>query len=256
MVEYNNMNKQLADKTEMKELIERRLQNFFGYGSLGAPVWFVGMEEGLGHKTDIEKKLAIRFRAADGKHTIDMRRDLIELTEHMKWFVPGGSIQPTWKYPIALYLYLKNGKEVFKEHIRAHQIEVLGDIARKVTTTVELMPLPSQKADESTWLYKKYGIDGLSSRKDYLATYKKMRALKLRELIGKHKPRLIIFFSLGYRKDWEFVMGAEAKEVTPQFFSGETNGTVFCIMPQSSMPGMSYDRLFDFAKKIKKRIHL
>jgi len=51
------------------ELVERRIANFWGYGSFGSPAWFVGMEEGLGPETEIEE----RFRAADGKATIDRR---------------------------------------------------------------------------------------------------------------------------------------------------------------------------------------
>jgi len=51
------------------ELVERRIANFWGYGSFGSPAWFVGMEEELGPVTEIEE----RFRAADGKATIDRR---------------------------------------------------------------------------------------------------------------------------------------------------------------------------------------
>lgn len=242
---------------ELKQLIERRIQNFFGYGSLDAPVWFVGMEEGLGHKSDIDRKLEIRFRAADGKVVIDMRKDLRELEEHMKWFERGGKIQPTWKYPIALYLFFRNkNRSVTKEEIRHHQTVILGDCEIKETVTIELMPLPAQKADEATWLYAKYGISGLTTRREYIETYKAMRIIKLRALIEKHKPRLIIFFSLKYREDWVRIMGEDAKEITRQFYFGTKNETSFCITPQSSMPGMSYARLYEFAEKIKTQVKL
>ena len=53
------------------ELVGRRIANFWGYGSFGSPVWFVGMEEGLGPEREIEE----RFRAAAEKATIVFRCD-------------------------------------------------------------------------------------------------------------------------------------------------------------------------------------
>ena len=187
------------------DLIQRRIDNFWGYGSLEAPVWFVGMEEGLGPTTDTGE-LEIRFRAADGKATIDMRQDMAHVDGHIKFFRSDPPIQPTLKYPIALYLYLKNnnGGKPSKEDIRAHQGLVLGDNKQKESTAIELMPLPSQKAHESTWLYERYGVLGLDSRENYLSSYKPKRVLELKSLIEKYSPKLVVFYSLGYLPEWTF----------------------------------------------------
>lgn len=233
-------------------LIQNRIKNFWGYGSLNAPVWYVGMEEGLGPTTDTEE-LEIRFKAADGKITVDMRKDMAHLVGHMKWFQKNSPIQATWKYPIALYLYLKNHRIPTKEDIREHQGLILGDKEKKESTTIELMPLPSQKAHESTWLYKKYGVIGLDTRKEYLNTYKPKRVKELKNLIEKYSPKLVIFYSIEYLPEWTEIIGQKPKEITKQMYYIQKEETNFCILPQGASFGMSYKRLYEYADKINKR---
>jgi hypothetical protein len=236
-------------------LIQNRIKNFWGYGSLDAPVWYVGMEEGLGPTTDTEE-LDIRFKAADGKTTVDMRKDMSHLVGHMKWFHKDSPIQATWKYPIALYLYLKNHKIPSQQEIREHQGLILGDKIKKESTTIELMPLPSQKAHESTWLYKKYGVSGLNSRKEYLDTYKSKRVKELKNLIEKRSPKLVIFYSIGYLPEWTEIIGQKPKEITKQMYYIKKGETSFYILPQGASFGMSYKRLYEFADKIKNRTEI
>lgn len=235
------------------DILQNRIKNFWGYGSLEAPVWIVGMEEGLNPTTDTEE-LEVRFRAADGKTTIDMRRDMAHLVGHMKWFRKNSPIQATWKYPIALYLYLKNKKVPSQQDIRDHQGLVLGDTVLKESTTIELMPLPSQSANESTWLYKKYGIPNLSSRKEYLATYKPKRVQELKNLVQTYSPKLVIFYSIGYLLEWAEIIGKKPEKITSQMYFAQNSKTTFCILPQGASFGMSYDRLYEYAEKIKDRI--
>lgn len=232
------------------DLIQRRINNFWGYGSLNAPVWFVGMEEGLNPTIDTEE-LEERLRSADGKTTVDMRKDMQNLIGHMKWFRANSPIQATWKYPIALYLYLKNNKKPSKEDIRRHQGLVLGDSLKKETSTIELMPLPSQKASESTWLYGKYNIEGLRSRKEYLSLYKPRRVQELKHLVEKYSPRTVIFYSVLYISEWSEIIGRKPELISPQMYFAKTNKTSFYVLPQGSSFGMSYERLYEFAEKIK-----
>ena len=63
----------------MADLIRRRIDTFWGYGSIGAPVWFVGMEE----RFDLvagEEKLWKQFEYADSnmqKGMLDVDRSRI-----------------------------------------------------------------------------------------------------------------------------------------------------------------------------------
>ncbi len=235
------------------DILQDRIKNFWGYGSLDAKVWFVGMEEGLG---PADTELEERMRAGDGKSMVDMRLGMPHLPEFMRWFREPFPIQPTWKYPIALYLCLKNRHNPSQQEIRDHQGLILGDSVLKKSATVELMPLPSRKADESTWLYREYGVPGLNSRKEYLATYKPMRIQELKHLIEKYNPNLIIFYSLRYLPDWVEIIGKIPEKITHQMYFTKTEKTSFCVIPQSVSFGMSYDRIYEFAEKIKERVGL
>ena len=82
-------------------------QTFFGYGNLGAPVWFIGMEEGGGATRD---EIEARFRswAAAGRAPVV---DIVEfgreagLEDHLQWFEgEKPPLQTTWKQLIRIIL--------------------------------------------------------------------------------------------------------------------------------------------------------
>ncbi len=232
------------------DILQNRIKNFWGYGSLDAKVWFIGMEEGLGDVTETE--LEDLMLACDGKSMVDLRQDLSHLPKFMRWFQEPFPVQPTWRYPIALYLYLKNRRIPSQQEIREHQGLIFGDSAIKESAAIELMPLPSKKADESTWLYREYGLQGLSSRKEYLTTYKPKRIQELKHLIEKHAPVLVIFYSLRYLNDgtWAEIIGKTPNGITRQMYFTKTDKTSFCVIPQSVSFGMSYNRIYEFAEKL------
>lgn len=157
-------------------------------------------------------------------------------------------------YPIALYLYLKNGRKPTTEEIREYQAMRLGDTVLKETVALELMPLPAIKTDESTWIYGKLGIPGLATRSAYLKTYKPERVQKLRELFHTHQPTLAIFFSLTYLPDWKEIIGTEPVEITTGMYFAKAGGTTYCIIPHSVARGMSYARLYEFAERVRGEI--
>ena len=231
------------------DLVHRRIAKFWGYGCFGAPAWFVGMEEGLGPETDFEE----RFRAADGKATIDMRRDMTGVPHAMAWFrPPAPPIQQTWKYPIALYLFLRDGRSPTLEEIRAYQLDVLGDIDRKDSCVIELMPLPARSSGDAGWPYSNY----VGNRKQYLERYKPERVRQLRNLIATHRPRLVIFHALTYLSDWADVIGETLSLITRQMYFAAVGGTACCAIPNANSRGMSYGRLYDFAARVRPRVSL
>lgn len=64
--------------------IRWRLESFWGYGNFEAPVWFVGMEEGLSNGG--ENYLPTRFAVTNGRMLVDARRDMIAVKDYMLWF--------------------------------------------------------------------------------------------------------------------------------------------------------------------------
>lgn len=234
------------------ELVRSRINNFWGYGSLRAPVWFVGMEEGI-DPTTTTSELKVRFVAADGKQTVDMRRDMQNVPDHIRWFKPCARIQATWKFLIAFFLYLRHNRVPTTDEIRAYQAISLGDVAINETLGVELMPLPSSRAHQRAWLYGTIDVPGLATRSEYLRTYKPERVRKLAALIREYQPALVIFYSLTYFDDWKVIMGVEPEQVAHGMYAVQVDGTLFCVIPQSTSFGMSYRRLYEYADVLKSR---
>lgn len=248
-----------------KELIEGRLQKFWGYGNLDAPVWFVGMDERL-DPLEGQEMLEKQFRYAEGNMIDGMlganrsRANEWKHLANMGPFLPGAELQATWKYPIALYLYLRSRVRLSVDErvkvLREYQIKMLADADKKETATLELSPLPCPSTREEDWLYGDYDVKGLSSRKEYEKNYLHNRALRLRELIQGHTPKLVIFYSMGYLPHWEEVMGVRLQKITRRTLFAGTQDTAFCIIPNGGQSGLSYNELYEYADEIRGRINL
>src|ERR1700730_12362379 len=233
-----------------EDYIRWRLENFWGYGSFHAPVWFVGMEEGLSNGG--EDYLPARFVAANRKVLVDIRWDMINVKDHMIWFTRRVGktpypIQQTIRFPIALYLYLSLGREPTKNEVSIFQGEQYGG---ESACAIDLMPLPSNNTQESSWLYEKHASLGLATRSRYLETYLPIRVRKLREIVGRYRPALVIFYSVSYREHWQAVAGTRFRQLTRQMHFASPGDTVFCIIP---LRALSYARLYQFAKCILTR---
>jgi len=221
---------------EFKILIQERIKNFWGYGNLNSPYWFIGMEEGYNEDNEV---LLDRFAATAHKQTCDIYDDLKVDPGHVYWFENGAPIQPTYRRLIEMMLYAENKTHPDKEEIRQFQIKKLG---RKQSNhaLLELMPLPSKSIAEKHWLYADSGIDGLSSRKDYLETYKSERIEALRNLIQEHKPKYVICYSLSYQEDWQQLTDAPFIEVNPRrLYIARDKETTIAITPHSVAQGLS-----------------
>jgi hypothetical protein len=176
---------------DFKLLIRERIKNFWGYGNLNSDVWFVGMEEGYDESNEI---LFERFKATAHRAVFDIYEDLKVDPGHVYWFEENAPTQPTYRPLIYIHRYLQTATEPTLEEVREYQIRKFG---RSISdhAVLELMPLPSKSIKESDWLYADSGIDGLSSRKEYLARYKPERVRELHALIMQYKPKLVLFYS-------------------------------------------------------------
>jgi hypothetical protein len=219
-----------------KALIRERIKNFWGYGNLKSQYWFIGMEEGYNEDKEI---LLDRFTATAHQQICDIYEDLKVDPGHVFWFEDGAPIQPTYRRLIEMMLYSQNKIHPDKEEIRQFQIDKLG---RKKSNhaLLELMPLPSKSIAEKDWLYTNSGIDGLSSRRDYLETYKSERIEALRKLIGEYKPKYVICYSLSYQEDWQQLTDSSFIEVNPRrLYLAKDGDTTFAITPHSVAQGLS-----------------
>jgi hypothetical protein len=102
------------------------------------------------------------------------------------------------------------------------------------------MPLPSKSINPKDWLYAETGIEGLSSRKDYLETYKDKRIEALRSLIEQYKPKYVICYSLSYQEEWHKLTDKAFIEVNPRrLYLAKDGETTIAITPHSVTHGLS-----------------
>lgn len=233
---------------DFKVLIQERIKNFWGYGNLDSEVWFVGMEEGYNETNEV---LFERFKATAHKAVFDIYDDLKVDPGHVYWFEENAPTQSTYRPLIYIHRFLQTGVEPTIEEIREYQIKKFG---RKTAdhAVLELMPLPSKSIKESDWLYADSGVEGLSTRKEYLATYKSQRVRELHTLIQEHKPKLVLFYSRTYLSDWQQIVSVPFEEVTPKkLHIAKDHDTVYAVVPHATSFGMSKNDWRDIAERIR-----
>ena len=71
-----------------------------------------------------------------------------------------------------------------------------------------------------------------------------------------HRPRLVIFHSLTYLADWMVVIGSSLRQITRQMYFAAVGGTTFAVIPNANSRGMSYDRLYEFAERVRPQVSL
>lgn len=238
------------------DILQNRINNFWGYGNLESPIWLVGMEEGFRITPDTiadRKMLERQFLLPTVNGMFDagrpISRDVCDLT-NLSPFLPNAKTQATWKFPIALLIFLRERREPCKEEILDFQRFSLADGKKNEVSTIELMPLPSPNT--SSWLFG--DIAGFETRESYLFTYRKQRAQGLRDLVKKYSPKVIIFYSMNYFSDWVEVIGKVPEKITDQMYFTRTEETSFCVIPQGTAFGMSYKRVYEYAEKIKEKV--
>ena len=242
----NNTQSPFGD--DFKILIRERIRNFWGYGNLNSDVWFVGMEEGYNETNEI---LFERFKATAHAAVFDIYEDLKVDPGHVYWFEESAPTQPTYRPLIYIHRFLQTGVEPTIEEIREYQIRKFG---RKTAdhAVLELMPLPSKSIKESDWLYADSGVYGLSTRKEYLATYKSTRVRELHALIQEHKPKLVLFYSRGYLPDWQQIAEVPFEEVIPKkLHIANDHDTVYAVVPHATSFGMSKNDWRSIAERIR-----
>ena len=240
-------NSTLSSEGNFPHLIKERIKNFWGYGNLNSDVWFVGMEEGCDGSIS---KLIKRFEATSSGEVFDICDDMQGDADHMAWFKEGAPTQATYRKLIYLLLYFQTSKEPSLEDIRQYQISHFG---RKNNdhAVLELMPLPARSLKEKDWVYASSGIEGLSSRREYLKKYKPERIKRLCELIQGHKPKVVICYSMVYLEDWMQIITAQFQEVIPKkLHVAKDDSTIYAIVPHSVAHGVSNNDWKQIAEKI------
>lgn len=195
-------------------LVDRFAGNFFGYGRLDAPYWFVGMEEAGGATLD---EVSERLNAWDqlGAHTVVDAADFHDRVRDSRGplgriFRADGRIQPSWG-PLIRFLLRMQGSSTSRSCVRAAQAREWGR-QNSETCLVELLPLPSQSADD--WHYNNWSESPwLATREAYEARFLLNRITQLRGLIGQHHPQVVLFYGTRYLPHWSEIAGIDFENV-------------------------------------------
>jgi len=182
------------------EQIER-VVGFLGYGRVSAPVWFIGIEEGLGEMGTEEAENNLVSRGAFEK-TMDLYEAHCLLIGRAKGKVGPIDFEnavPTtqvWKY-MAKIMLAREGRSdwkdpgAVKEYIRHRLGRSDGD-----TFLTELSPIPAGRASDKSWMTKFESMDrGIADRV-------RNRKEELKKTLRVNSPALV--FCYGKRRADDF----------------------------------------------------
>jgi hypothetical protein len=229
-----------------KELIENRINYFFGYGNIQSNIWFIGMEEGFdGDLFDLK----IRFDKAISKSVIDLQDDMVQVKDHMKWFLPNSKVQKTWGKLIQILLTLPSNDSITIEQIKEFQRKDFGRITGS-HACLELMPLPCRSIRKEDWFYNQFGIDYLETRKKYLETIMPIRIKLFKKLIEKNNPKIVICYSFSYLKKWQGIVDFELKKINNLYYI-KKDLTHFFVIPHPVARGLTNNDWCEIFKDLK-----
>ncbi len=234
----------------IKELIENRIDKFWGYGNLQSDIWFIGMEEGF---SGDQNELKIRFEKTYDRSVIDIKNDMKDIKDHMKWFYGKPNIQRTWSKLILILLSITtNNTEPTNEEIRKFQKNLFGRLNSN-HCLLEFMPLPSKSIKAQDWMYGELNIDYLKTRKTYIDNIMPKRIRLLKEMIQINEPKALIFYSFTYLKEWKSMVNNEF-EPSDGIHINSSGKEKYFIIPHPTAHGMTKAQWNNIAQKIKEGI--
>lgn len=186
-----------------KELLSDFMNNFFGYGNLNSPYWFIGKEEGGGKNLDENFRRIHAWEYFGKPTTVDLIDYHLKLGFTDKQL---NNIQSTWTKLIQILLSIE-GKEETKKERRFYQRNHLGRLNGN-NCCLELMPMASRST--GLWLWEKIFQEyyQINDRKEYFSSIVPNRIKRLKELIKKYNPELIVFYSTqnDYIQKWNDIV--------------------------------------------------
>ena len=222
-------------------LLEDYMCGFYGYGDYTGHTWLVGMEEG-GGATESEIRDRLDAWEAGGRRELDDVIAFHRRTGLSRWFEPNPPLQSTWRLLIRMLMVI-DGETPSVESARAFQGGRLGRIGGS-NSIVELFPLPSPGKDR--WHYDEWSaLPELRSRSAYQAALKGPRVQHLWRRIQEHKPRLVVFYSIGDMPTWTEV--SQCKFTKHEVFYLATKGETLFVVTKHPVSFGASNAYFDSA---------
>ncbi|MBK1989863.1 hypothetical protein A0J48_020410 [Sphaerospermopsis aphanizomenoides BCCUSP55] len=233
------------------ELLQRRIEKFYGYGNYEGKYWFVGMEE-AGGETFADINCRMNTWAKREHQEID---DIAEYEQDRGWW--DEKIQNTWKGLIRITLSANGKDNIDVQDVKKYQFCELGR-KNKETCLLELLPLPSPSIDD--WIYAKHSqLPFLSDRETYKNYCIENRINHISQRIKEHKPKAVVFYGMKYEDSWRKIANVEFTKIEfsqtedskkHYFFIGKNNHTIFVMVKHSVAFGVTNDYFHYIGKSI------
>jgi len=225
------------------DLLRPYIDRFFGYGSLAAEYWFVGLEEGgTGHPNRLAKRVETWDRR--GRPAVMEIREPLRDLGGISWFSEKSGLQRTWR-PLIRTRFAAERLPVDTETARRYQIDELasetGDVA-----LLELLPLPARgRSAAEPWSYDSVPLPQLSSRAEYAAAFTEPRRSHLLELISVHRPVAVVTY--GDAPSWRKAFGAN-EPLNTKAWSGTYGDTIIVCThhPEAARANAHWDQIGHF----------
>lgn len=237
----------------VKPLTSQQLQHlldFKGYGRLDAPIWFIGMEEGIGGQANnVETAILMNITARLKKYDKDVM-DIAQAHLAMNYEIEKITASPTqvWTWMAKIALALSNDSAQSNiEYINKR----LGR-ADGCTFLTELMPIPV--VDNNSWPEIYESLTPYQSRDAYFEAVIEQRKAMLVELINKYSPKYIFAYGKRYHDVYKDLFSAvkfDSRPVKP-FQIGHLNQTTVILTPFFGVGALSsndFDALMSYIKK-------
>lgn len=243
-------------KSFNSNILANFIKKFYGYGNYKGKIWFVGMEPGAPTENEKIRRFFEVWKDRGEPEIDDVRRSHLDvgISPYIDLFNENPKYQRTWGGLIKILFFKDNKKEFTTRDVKNYQKDKLG---RKNSDhcLIELLPLPS--AGTNYWPYSKTGIKELKNRKLYKSTYLPLRIKRIKELIIKYKPKVIVFYSISYltywqkllKKDFELYKVIDNKKI----LRTEEEGTLYLVIAQPSQ-GVSDNYLAKVGELVRQHL--
>lgn len=220
-------------------LLNAYIHNFFGYGSLSSPLWFVGMEEGVG-KESLDDRLHA-WETLGKSPTVDIR-EFHRLINESRWFTENAQIQKTWKGPIlAALAYF--GMPSGREEVRRYQTRKL---ATDDLALLELMPLPHKSL--SSWNHGNI----FPTKSVYRESVAPQRIAWFKKQIEERRPKAVVMYGTTppYPDYWSSIAG-EPFQTKDGWEYRKTEKTIFIMCRHPVAHGVTDSYFFSIGNFLK-----
>jgi hypothetical protein len=249
-----------------EKALKHWIDNFYGYGSLKARIWFIGYEEGGG---DLPEEVAEKLNYFNRNHppnTPSKLCDIRELYRNVTLKLDGpksGLYKNQYEYRFGNYAtqhgFWKN-LIAFAHGFRNEQLPDLLQYQRNSfllpsednEAFIQLYPLPS--SNNHAWYYSWLDMPQFSflkSRALYQEHVYQNRIQRIAQNILEHQPELVVMYGMDninglkqsiqeFFSEAKFKMVKAVKQQIPQHHRANLGGTTLVITTQ--IPGLRHNR--------------